>query len=173
MSSEWWFPLGAYDTVVNDIFKQRVTGLLDRGNHPLNIAGALRPGVTVASAEATLEEFGKRLAALYPKTDDQLFKLALLPRMTVSSEPRTDTQVNVIGALLASMAALVLVVACLNLANLMLARGAARRREIAIRQALGSGRRRIVQQLLVEGLAVSAIGAAFGALLGWWTTGAL
>jgi predicted permease len=173
MSPELWLPLGTYDTVVNDMFKQRVTGLMDRGNHPMNIAGALRPGVTVASAEATLEEFGKRLGALYPRTDDQLFKLAPLPRMTVSSEPRTDTQVNVIGTLLASMAALVLVVACLNLANLMLARGAARRREIAIRQALGSGRRRIVQQLLVEGLTVSAIGAAFGALLGWWTTGAL
>jgi predicted permease len=173
VSPEWWFPLGTYDTVVNDMFKQRVTGLMDRGNHPMNLAGALRPGVTVAQAEATLEEFGKRLGELYPKTDDQIFRLALLPRMSVSSEPRADTQINVVGALLEAMAGLVLVVACLNLANLMLARGAARRREIAIRQALGSGRRRIVQQLLVEGLTVSAIGAAFGALLGWWTTGAL
>jgi len=173
VSPEWWFPLGTYDTIVNDMFKQRITGLMDRGNHPMNLAGALRPGVTIASAEAALDAFGKRLGAEYPKTDNQLFKLALLPRMQISSEPRTDSNLHVIGALLVSMAGLVLVVACLNLANLMLARGAARRKEIAIRQALGSSRGRIVQQLLVEGLTLSAIGAAFGALAGWWTTGAL
>src|SRR5262249_28010572 len=61
VSPEWWFPLGTYDTVVNDIFKQRITGLIDRGNHPMNVAGALRPRLTVASPEATLAQFAKRL----------------------------------------------------------------------------------------------------------------
>ncbi|OLC47630.1 MAG: hypothetical protein AUH43_11260 [Acidobacteria bacterium 13_1_40CM_65_14] len=173
VSPEWWFPLGTYDSIVNDMFKQRTTGLMDRGNHPMNLAGALRPGISIASAEAALDDLGKRLGAEYPKTDNQLFKLFPLPRLSVSSEPRTDSELKVIAALLVSMAGLVLVVACLNLANLMLARGAARRKEIAIRQALGSGRRRIVQQLLVEGLTLSMVGAAFGALAGWWTTGAL
>ena len=173
VSPAWWFPLGAYDSIVTDMFKQRMTGLTDRGNHPLNLAAALKPGVTIASAESALDDLARRLAVEFPATDSQVFKLAPLPRLTVSSEPRTDSELNVISALLVAMAGLVLVVACLNLANLMLARGAARRREIAIRQALGSGRRRIVQQLLVEGLALSAIGAAFGVLAGWWTTGAL
>ena len=173
VSPEFWFPLGTYDTVVNDLFKQRITGLMDRGNHPLNLVAALRPGVTVRSSEAVLADFGKRLGATYPRTDNQLFKLAPLPRMSVSSEPRTDSELNLVSALFVAMAGLVLVVACLNLANLMLARGATRRKEIAIRQALGSARWRIVQQLLVEGLTLSMIGAAFGALAGWWTTGGL
>jgi len=173
VSPEWWFPLGAYDSIVNDMFKQRMTGLMDRGNHPLSLAGALKPGLTIASAETALDDLARRLGADFPATDNQVFKLAPLPRMAIRSEPRTDRELHVISALLVAMAGLVLVVACLNLANLMLARGAARRREIAIRQALGSGRRRIVQQLLVEGLTLSTIGAAFGALVGWWTTGAL
>ena len=78
-----------------------------------------------------------------------------------------------LSALLILMAALVLVVACLNLANLLLARGAARRKEIAIRQALGSGRWRVVRQLLVEGLTLSTMGAAFGVVIGWWASRAL
>ena len=110
VSPEWWFPLGTYDTVVNDMFKQRTTGLMDRGNHPMNLAGALRPGVTIASAEAALDDLGKRLGAEFPATDNQLFKLALLPRMQISSEPRTNSNLHVIGALLVSMAGLVLVV---------------------------------------------------------------
>ena len=78
-----------------------------------------------------------------------------------------------VSGLLLLMAGLVLVVACLNLANMLLARGAARRKEIAIRLALGSGRGRIIQQLLVEGMALSAVGGAAGLVLGSWTSGAL
>src|SRR6185436_8284784 len=71
------------------------------------------------------------------------------------------------------MAGLVLAVACLNLANLLLARGSARRKEMALRQALGSGRRRIIQQLIIEGLTLSTIGAACGLLASWWTAAGL
>jgi predicted permease len=174
VSPEWWFPLGSFDIVVNEMFKQRATGLTDRGHYALNLAAALRPGVTRDAAEKALDAFGKQLDAEYPGTDkDQTFVLGSLPRMSVSSRPQGDGPVGAVGALLMFMAALVLVVACLNLANLLLARGAARRREIAIRQALGSGRRRIVQQLLVEGLTLSLAGASAGVVLGWWATGAL
>ncbi|HEV3141699.1 MAG TPA: FtsX-like permease family protein, partial [Vicinamibacterales bacterium] len=174
VSPEWWFPIGSFDIVVNEMFKQRSTGLTDRGHYALNVAGALRAGMTREAAERALDAFSGQLDAAYPATDkDQTFVLGNLPRMSVSSEPRGDGPIGAVGMLLTFMAALVLVVACLNLANLLLARGAARRREIAIRQALGSGRRRIVQQLLVEGLTLSLAGAAAGIVLGWWATGAL
>ena len=174
VSPEWWFPLGSFDAVVNEMFKQRATGLLDRGHYAVNLAGALRSGLGREAAERALDVLGKRMDAEHPVTDkDQTFVLAGLPRMGVSSRPENESPTRAVGALLMFMAGLVLVVACLNLANLLLARGAARRREIAIRQALGSGRRRIVQQLLTEGLMLSLTGAAAGLLFGWWATTAL
>jgi predicted permease len=174
VSPEWWFPLGTFDTIVNEMFKQRATGLTDRGHYAVNLAGALRPGVTREAAERALDTLAKRMEAEHPTTDkDQTFVLAGMPRMGVSSQPQGDGPIGTLAALLMFMAGLVLVVACLNLANLLLARGAARRREIAIRQALGSGRRRLIQQLVTEGFMLSAIGAVAGIVFGWWTTGAL
>src|SRR6185295_18053021 len=104
---------------------------------------------------------------------DQSFVLGGVPRLSVSTSPESSDAMSVVSALLTLMAALVLVVACLNLANLLLARGAARRKEIAIRQALGSGRWRVIQQLLAEGLTLSAMGAACGVVIGWWGSRAL
>ncbi|MBI3400946.1 MAG: ABC transporter permease [Acidobacteria bacterium] len=174
VSPEWWFPLGSFDIVVNEMFKQRATGLNDRGHYALNLAAALRPGVTRDAAEKALDAFSRQLDAEYPGTDkDQTFVLSGLPRTAISSSPQTNSPARVLSVLLMLMAALVLVVACLNLANLLLARGAARRKEIAIRQALGSGRRRIVQQLLVEGFTLSIAGAAAGVVFGWWAVSAL
>jgi predicted permease len=175
VSPQWWFPIGAYDTVVaNEMFKQGSGDLRDRANYSMNLAGMLKPGMTRAWAEQALDTLAKQLDAEYAVTDhDRTIVLAGLPRMGVSSSPQGDGPIAAFSGLLMAMAALVLVVACLNLANLLLARGAARRREIAIRQALGSGRRRIVQQLLVEGFVLSLMGAACGAVVGWWATGAL
>jgi predicted permease len=173
LSPEWWFPLGSYDTIVNEMFKQRATGLTDRGNYPLNLAAALREGVSRASAESMLDAFGQRLSDEYPATDkNQIFTLGPLPHMSISSQPETGNPVAAIALLLTLMAVLVLVVGSLNLANMLLARGAARRREIAIRQALGSGRWRVVQQLLLEGLLLSLGGGVVGLMIGAWTSGA-
>jgi len=121
-----------------------------------------------------LNAVAKQLGADCPTSDkDQELSIALMSRMGVGSRPETDTQTATLSALLMLMSMLVLLVACLNLANLLLARGSARRREIAIRQALGSNRSRIVRQLLVEGLTLSIAGAAIGVVIGAWTTGLL
>jgi predicted permease len=174
VSPQWYFPLGSYDIVVNEMFKQRATGLTDRGNYALNIAGAIKTGVSPPAAESALNAVAAQMARDFPATDkDQSLSVAPMSRLGVSSRPDTDTGSATLSALLTLMAVLVLLVACLNLANLLLARGAARRREIAIRQALGSARSRIVRQLIVEGFTLSLTGATAGVVIGLWTTRAL
>jgi predicted permease len=174
VSPQWWLPIGAYETITNEMFKDRATGLMDRQNYALNLAGVLKPGVTQPMAGPALDAFASSLGAEYPGSDrDRTFLIAPLPRMSVSSRPQSDGPLAAVGGLLTLMAGLVLAVACLNLANLLLARGAARRKEIAVRQALGGGRRRIVQQLLVEGMTLASIGAVFGLIASWWTASGL
>jgi predicted permease len=171
ISPQWFLPIGAYDTIANAVFKERQTGLADRQNHALNLAGALAPGITESAVAPRLDDLAKRLGEAYPDSDrDRAFSTTPLPRMGISSRPQGNGPLLLVGTLLTLAAALVLAVACLNLANLLVARGAARRKEFAIRQALGSGRGRIVQQLVVEGLTLSLIGAAIGAVASWWTT---
>jgi hypothetical protein len=174
VSPQWWFPLLSYDSIVGEMFKQRATGLTDRGNYAVITAGILKPGTSRTAADQALDRFARRLDTEYPGTDhDQTFLLVSVPLMSESSTPQTSSGMTILYALLILMAALVLAVACLNLANLLLARGAARRKDIAIRQALGSGRWRVVQQLLVEGLTLSTLGAALGAVIGLWASTAL
>jgi predicted permease len=173
-SPDLWFPLGVYDQMVTDIFKQQAHGIGDRRSDALMVAGRLKPGLSLAAAEPHLDRIATRLAAAYPDTDrDRTFTLAPLQRLGSSTNPQSRNPLAVVSGMLLLMAALVLGVACLNLANLMLARSAARRKEIAIRLALGGGRARIVRQLLTEGLVLSVAGAAAGLVLAWWTTSLL
>ena len=173
-SPDLWFPIGVFDQVVTDIFKQQPGGVGDRSSEALLIAGRLKPGLSLAAAEPRLDQIARRLSEAYPATDrDRAFTLARLQRLGTSTNPQSNNPLAAVSATLLVMAALVLVVACLNLANLLLARGAARRKEMAIRLALGGSRARIVRQLLTEGLVLSAIGAAAGVVLAWWTTSLL
>ena len=173
-SPDLWFPLGVYDQVVTDIFKQQANGIDDRRSDALILAGRLKPGVSMAAAEPHLDQIAARLAQAYPATDrDRAFTLARLQRLGTSTNPQSNNPLAAVSGMLLLMAALVLVVACLNLANLMLARGAARRKEMAIRLALGGSRARIVRQLLTEGLVLSVAGGAAGVVLAWWTTSLL
>ena len=101
---------------------------------------------------------------------DQTLLVRPLSRLSVSDNPTSDKELAVPAILLLSMAAVVLLIASLNVANMMLARGAARRKEIAIRLALGGGRRDIVQQLLVESLMLAFAGGAAGLFIAWSST---
>src|ERR1700754_2855050 len=117
----------------------------NRGAHFLSVLGRMKPGVTVSQVDADLKAIAANLAQQYPKTNTQHDGARATPEVdAVLGDTRTILLI-VLGSV-----ALVLLIACGNIANLLLARMRERQREIALRSALGAGRRRIVRQLLAE-----------------------
>lgn len=173
VAGEMWLPLGMFDIVVSDMFKTRGSTLGDRANSTLVVAGRLKPGVRMDAAAARLDVLSRQMEAYAADNKDQLLTVSPLARLSTSTEPETDAAVGIGAGLLMGLASVVMLIACLNIANMLLARGAARRREIAIRLAVGGSRRRIVGQLLTEGLLLSLAGAAAGLVLAYWAIAAL
>ncbi|MGI8432539.1 MAG: ABC transporter permease, partial [Chthoniobacterales bacterium] len=170
-SAEVWLPLGVYDEVMNDSLRApSQSALADRSREDLIVIGRLKPGQTVATAEPALKGLAANLEKTFPvEQKDQTFMTAPLDRFSSSTDPSDPRPFYAIGILLSSMAGVVLLVACLNLANMLLARSTARRKEIAIRLALGGSRGRIVRQLLTEGFVLALLGGAGGLILGLWS----
>ncbi len=137
------------------------------GSHYLRAVGRLKPGVTLEQARADLDTIARRLEAEHPDDDTGW-------RVLASSLPEYAVR-DVRPALLILLGAvgLVLLVACANVANLQLARGMGRQKELAIRAALGAGRAHLVRQLLAESLLLALAGGAVGLLLAHWLLGAL
>ncbi len=171
ISPEILAPLGVYELIVNDLFQEDEahTGLDDRENHGLVLIGRLLPGLTEEAVAPQLDVVARRLEEAYPNANkDQALIVHRLRRMGISTDPGDDSDVTTAFFLLQAMAGVVLLIACINLANMMLARASARRKEMGIRLALGAGRGRIVRQLLMEGFVLSLAGGAVGLLVAFW-----
>jgi putative ABC transport system permease protein len=174
VSADLYLPLGMFDVVMNDRFRRSDLALADRANAALIVAGRLKAGLKEEMTASRLDVLSRQLEAAYPaENKNQLLTTSKLPRVATSTQPQTDTAVSALSALLMGLASVVLVIACLNLANMLLARGAARRKEIAVRLALGARRGRVIRQLLTESVVLAAVGAGLGLVLSYWATRAL
>jgi putative ABC transport system permease protein len=136
----------------------------NRGGHFIRGVGRLREGGSLEQASAELATIARRLEQEYPVSNHGQGAWLQPLHDAVVGDARRSLRV------LAAAVGLVLLIACANLANLLLAAGSARQREFAVRTAMGASRARLIRELLVESLVLGAAGAAAGLALAWWTT---
>jgi putative ABC transport system permease protein len=150
-----------------DFLKPLVTTTYPAGreHRDLDVFARLRPGVTLAAAQAQLDVLGHRLEAAYPSTNvNHSFRVIPLEKYYASIDPSAGRGlILMLGAV-----GLVLIIACVNVVNLLLARGASRTRECVVRAALGASRARIVGQLLIENMLLFLTGGGLGCFVAWW-----
>jgi len=143
-----------------------------RGSRSLTIMGRLKPGVTIKQAQASLNVVAQRIAEQHADTEKGL-AVQLYPEKLARPEPDPENPIPVAAIAFMALAGLVLLVACFNIANVLLVRATVRQREMAIRAALGAGQGRLVRQYLTESLLLAFLGGGAGLLLGSWAAGFL
>ena len=159
-------PIGMHDVVPSPT---GTTRLERRGDRWMFLRARLKPGKTLEEANANLTLLMSRLEQSNPPTNKDR-RVSLKATNDVHFHPAADSTVLPLAAGLFTVVGLVLLIACANVASMLLARASGRQKEIAIRLAIGAGRGRLVRQLLTEAVVMSMIGAVVGTLLAWWVT---
>ncbi|HEV2617897.1 MAG TPA: ABC transporter permease [Candidatus Acidoferrales bacterium] len=158
-----YLPLGM-GTALKDVPKDFLAA---RDKSEVGVIARLRSGVTLQQAQATLNVVARRLSQQYPATDDRMaFHVLHLGPATMATDPTNAEMLPFVSSVFLILAASVLVIACMNIANLFLVRSATRQREMAMRAALGATRTRLVRQLLTESILLALFGCGSGIILG-------
>ncbi|HUP03572.1 MAG TPA: ABC transporter permease [Bryobacteraceae bacterium] len=162
LASQLWIPMAMY----RDMYPY--PGWVEQRRALLfPVVGRLRPGVSLRAAEAAMQSIAADLQKQYPE-DNEGRQVKLTPLGEATIAPNSRPGIAKAGLALAIVAMLVLLIACGNVANLLLARGAGRVKEMAVRLAMGANRWRVVRQLLIESTVLAVLGGAAGVLIALW-----
>jgi predicted permease len=170
LNMDAYVPLSAnfteeFGTPVSDMWTKREL-------RSLNVLGRLKPGVDIKQAQASLNVVAKRIADQHPGTDKGI-SVQVYPEKLARPEPDKDNTLPTVAIIFIALSSLVLLVACFNVANVLLVRATVRQREMAIRAAMGAGRSRLVRQYLTESLLLALLGGGAGLVLASWASGFL
>jgi len=173
LGPDLWLPLGSYGLVGHSGWEKPERMSSEFWNYP-DVApiGRLKPGLSISAAQARLQSLVPRLKENNPRwwKVNGTLSLDRPPRLSTSNDGDDTAFLSGASLFLMGVSAVVLLIACLNLANMAIVQGTARHREIAIRMAIGGGRLRIMRQLLIESLLLAVLGGAFGLVLAFWGT---
>lgn len=164
-SIDCWLPLMMHEQITHGTSNNWFT---ERRELKFFLIGRLKPGATLEKAQVSLKTIAKRLELEYPKTNEYR-GVTLTPLSQATIAPAQRSNVLLASWLLMGAVATILLIACANVANLLLARSSSRKTEIAVRLCLGASRKRLLQQLIIESLLLSILGGALGLLLAIWS----
>lgn len=162
-AEEIWVPTSMYPQILSGLIKDFFN---DRRFLSSFVVGRLKPGISQGEAEASLRTIASRLASEYPK-DNSGRSVTLTPLAQAATGANTHDQIALAGVLMMTVVGIVLLIACVNLANLLLARAAKREKEMSLRAALGASRNRLLRQMFTECVMLSLFGGAAGLALAY------